>query len=43
MRSDKFGKPEMITPQIIEAIFTCELAVADLTFLNPNVFYELEF
>ncbi|MBA4129896.1 MAG: hypothetical protein C0519_00570 [Hyphomicrobium sp.] len=41
MRSDKFGKPEMITTQIFQALHECELAVADLTFLNPNVFYEL--
>lgn len=40
-RSDEFGKPEMITHQIVQAIETSELAVALLTFLNPNVFYEL--
>lgn len=40
-RSDEFGKPEMISTQMMEAIWTWELAVAVLTFRNPNVFYEL--
>ena len=31
----------MISDNIIEAITTHELAIADLTFHNPNVFYEL--
>jgi hypothetical protein len=40
-RSDEFGKPEMISTQMMEAIWTWELAVAVLTFENPNVYYEL--
>ncbi|RUP00115.1 hypothetical protein [Hyphomicrobium sp.] len=40
-RADEFGGPEMISDKMIEAITTCELAVADLSFLNPNVFYEV--
>ncbi len=40
-RADAFGAPEIITTKIIEAITTYDLSVADLTFHNPNVFYEL--
>lgn len=40
-RADAFGAAEMISDKIIEAITTHDLAVADLTFSNPNVFYEL--
>jgi len=40
-RSDEFGAAEMISDKIIEAITTYEIAIADLTFHNPNVFYEL--
>jgi hypothetical protein len=40
-RADDLGKPEMITDKVIEAIFTYDLAVADLTENNPNVLYEL--
>ncbi|CAA2143715.1 hypothetical protein [Hyphomicrobium sp. ghe19] len=41
IRSDAFGHSQMITRNIIDAITTYELAVADLTTHNPNVFYEL--
>jgi hypothetical protein len=41
IRADKIGKPGMITSQIIEYIFKSKLVVADLSFHNPNVFYEL--
>lgn len=40
-RADQFAAPDMITDKVIEAIFKSELAIADLTGLNPNVFYEL--
>ena len=40
-RADDPGKPQMITDKMIEALFNSELAVADLSFLNANVFYEL--
>lgn len=40
-RADDFGTPDMITDKVIEAIFTYELVVADLTGHNPNVFYEV--
>jgi hypothetical protein len=41
VRADRIGKPGMITPQIIEHLVKAKLVVADLTFHNPNVFYEL--
>jgi len=41
IRSDKFGAPEMITNNIVEALSTYELAVADLSLNNENVYYEL--
>lgn len=41
VRADKIGKPGMITAQIVEHILRSKLVVADLSFHNPNVFYEL--
>ena len=41
IRADKIGKPGMISAQIIEHIARARLVVADLSFHNPNVFYEL--
>jgi hypothetical protein len=41
VRADKIGEPGQITLQIIEHILKAKAAVADLTELNPNVFYEL--
>jgi hypothetical protein len=41
VRADKIGKPGMITPQILEYIVKSKLVIADLSFHNPNVFYEL--
>jgi hypothetical protein len=35
------GKPGMITAQVVEYILRSKLVVADLSFHNPNVFYEL--
>jgi hypothetical protein len=40
-RADKLGEPGIITNQIIHEIETADLVVADLSFGNPNVFYEL--
>lgn len=40
VRSDDPEK-ELIMMDIIEQMFDSDLVVADLTFLNPNVFYEL--
>lgn len=41
VRADKISKPGTITKQIIENIFKAKLVIADLSFHNPNVFYEL--
>ena len=41
VRADKIGKPGMITSQIIEHILKSRLVIADLSYHNPNVFYEL--
>lgn len=41
IRADKIGKPGMITSQILDYILNSKLVVADLSFHNPNVFYEL--
>lgn len=41
IRADKIGKPGMITRQTIEHIVRSKLVIADLSFHNPNVFYEL--
>lgn len=41
VRADKIGDPGMISKQIIEHIIRSKLVVADLSFHNPNVFYEL--
>lgn len=40
-RADRLGKPGVITHQVIERIIDDPLVIADLTFGNPNVFYEL--
>ncbi|MDB5355321.1 MAG: hypothetical protein JWN24_1774 [Phycisphaerales bacterium] len=41
IRADKISKPGMISAQIIEYVLKSKLVVADLSFHNPNVFYEL--
>lgn len=41
VRADKISVPGMITSQIIEHIVNSKLVIADLSFHNPNVFYEL--
>ena len=41
VRADKISKPGMISGQIIESVLKSRLVVADLSFHNPNVFYEL--
>ena len=40
-RGDDDANPGAITPSIITAILEADLIVADLSGLNPNVFYEL--
>ena len=41
VRADQIGKPGMITAQVIEHIVNARIVVADLSFHNPNVFYEV--
>lgn len=41
IRADKIGEPGMITSQVMAHIKKCALAIADLSLLNPNVFYEM--
>ena len=41
VRADKISKPGMITKQILKYITESKLVIADLSFHNPNVFYEL--
>jgi hypothetical protein len=41
LRADKMGKPGMIGRQVIQHILYARLVIADLSFHNPNVFYEL--
>jgi len=41
VRADQIGKAGMIGAQIVEHIFRARLVIADLSFHNPNVFYEL--
>ena len=40
-RSDKISEPGMISSQVIQHIVDDPLVIADLTEMNPNVFYEL--
>lgn len=41
VRADKIAKPGIITKQVIEYIAYSRVCVADLSFNNPNAFYEL--
>ncbi|OBF82308.1 hypothetical protein A5791_04550, partial [Mycobacterium sp. 852002-51163_SCH5372311] len=41
VRADKISKPGLITGQVIEHIAKARLVIADLSFANPNVYYEL--
>jgi hypothetical protein len=40
-RADGFSSPDIITARIIDCIVNWDLVVADLSFSNPNVFYEV--
>lgn len=41
MRADKIEKSGLITQQIFEQVVSAKFCVADLSFGNPNAFYEL--
>jgi hypothetical protein len=41
VRADKITQPGMITKQVLEYLMRSRLVVADLSYHNPNVFYEL--
>jgi hypothetical protein len=41
VRADQIGEPGLITAQMIEHIVRAPLVIADLSYHNPNVFYEL--
>ncbi len=41
IRADRISKPGLITAQVIDHLVRAPLVVADLSFGNPNVFYEL--
>lgn len=41
IRADKMPAPGMIDSQIIEHLLDADLVIADITTLNPNVFYEI--
>lgn len=41
VRADSIDKPGTITRQIIDYLLRSRLVIADLSFQNPNVFYEL--
>jgi hypothetical protein len=41
VRADQIGRPGMIGAQIIEHVLKARLVIADLSYHNPNVFYEL--
>jgi len=41
IRADEIPRPGTITNQIVEHLFNDDLVIADMTEMNPNVFYEL--
>lgn len=41
IRADESSESGLITKKYIEAIYDADVFIADLTFNNPNVFYEL--
>lgn len=41
VRADTISAPGLIDTQIIEPLLDAELVIADITTLNPNVFYEI--
>jgi hypothetical protein len=41
VRADGIGSPGMITSQVLEHVMRARLAIVDLSFHNPNAFYEM--
>lgn len=41
VRADKISNPGMISAQVINYVLHSAVVIADLSFMNPNVFYEL--
>lgn len=41
LRADTMKTPGTITTQIIDRLLNAKLVIADLTYLNPNAFYEI--
>lgn len=41
IRADQISKPGMISAQVIDYVLRSRVVVADLSYHNPNVFYEL--
>lgn len=41
VRADHMNTPGLIDAQIIDKLLNADLVIADLTFLNPNAFYEI--
>lgn len=41
VRADEIDKPGLISTQVVKRVIDDDLVIADLTEMNPNVFYEL--
>lgn len=41
VRADKISKPGLITGQVLDHLTRAKMVIADLSFGNPNVYYEL--
>jgi hypothetical protein len=41
VRADEIAEPGMISKQVIDYVLKSQLVIADLSYSNPNVFYEL--
>lgn len=41
VRADKISKPGLITGQVLDHLTRAKIVIADLSFGNPNVYYEL--
>jgi hypothetical protein len=41
VRADRIGQAGMITSQVLEHLLRAKLVIADLSYHNPNVFYEM--